>query len=35
MKIRYFNGVKVCVVESKLNRFVKVYNYKDIVNALN
>lgn len=35
MKIRYLNGEKVCVVESKLNHFVEAYDYKDIVNALN
>lgn len=35
MKIRHINGVKVCTVEDKLNDSVTVYNYKDVVKALN
>jgi hypothetical protein len=31
MKIRYLNGVKVCAVESEFNKFVAIYNYRDVV----
>jgi len=37
MKIRYINGEKVCVVETdhKTHKCVEIYNYRDIVCALN
>lgn len=35
MKIRHINGVKVCTVEDDLNKIISVYDYKDVVMALN
>lgn len=35
MRIRYLDGVKVCVIECRFNKYVDIYNYSDVVLALN